>query len=91
VTTKKDIVKEIAERTGLTQAITKRVVQETLDAILDALAREGRIELRNFGVFVVRTRAERRARNPKTGEDVIVPSKRVVGFKPGRGMEARIK
>ena len=91
MTTKKDIVKEIAARTGLTQVDTKRVVQQTFDAILDALVQEGRIELRNFGVFTVKTRAERKARNPRTGAEVMVAAKKVVTFKPGRKMEELIK
>ena len=91
MTTKKDIVKEISARTGLTQVDTKRVVQQTFDAILDALAQEGRIELRNFGVFIVKARAARKARNPRTGEEVMVPSKKVVTFKPGRKMEELIR
>jgi len=88
--TKKGIVKEIAQRTGLTQVEAKRVVQATFDSIIDLLERHGRIEIRNFGVFAVKTRAQRKARNPRTGEEVMVPEKKVVTFKPGRIMEARI-
>ncbi len=88
--TKKDIVKTIAERLGLTQVETKEVVQCTLDAIIDALVESGSIELRNFGVFKVKHRAPRKARNPRTGEEVMVPAKKVVVFKPGRLMEEKI-
>jgi nucleoid DNA-binding protein len=52
--------------------------------------REGRIELRNFGVFEVRQRKPRKARNPRTGEQVKVPARRVVTFKPGRQMGERV-
>ena len=52
--------------------------------------REGRIELRNFGVFEVRERKPRKARNPRTGENVKVPAKLVVTFKPGREMGERV-
>jgi nucleoid DNA-binding protein len=62
-----------------------------LDGITDVIASEGRIELRNFGVFEVRRRKERRARNPRTGEQVFVPSKNVVTFKPGRLMTRRVQ
>ena len=51
---------------------------------------EGRIELRNFGVFQVRPRAARKARNPRTGRQVEVPEKFVVSFKPGKIMEERV-
>lgn len=90
VLTKKDIVRTISEETGLTQQQTKDVVQRTFDAIIEALAGERRIELRNFGVFEVKQRAARTARNPRTGVQVEVPEKFVVTFKPGKEMEARV-
>lgn len=88
--TKKDIVRTISEETGLTQQQTKDVVQRTFDAIIDCLADGRRIELRNFGVFEVKLRAARIARNPRTGVQVEVPEKFVVTFKPGKEMEARV-
>ena len=81
--TKKEIVKTISEEIGLTQLKTKKIVQKTFDAIVEALVTEGRIELRNFGVFEVKPRAARKARNPRTGDKVVVPAKNVVTFKPG--------
>lgn len=89
--TKKEIVKAIADKIGLTQVETKEVVQSTFDSIIEAIATQGRIELRNFGVFEVKQRAPRKARNPRTGEEVQVPAKKVVIFKPGRLMEERVK
>jgi len=68
--TKKEIVKTISEELGLTQLKTKEIVQKTFDAIVEALVEEGRIELRNFGVFEVKKRASRKARNPRTGREV---------------------
>ncbi len=88
--TKKEIVKIISEQTALTQAQTKEVVQRTLDAIIEAIVEEGRIELRNFGVFELRRRPPRKARNPQTGEPVDVPAKNVVVFKPGRVLEEKM-
>jgi nucleoid DNA-binding protein len=88
--TKKEIVKQISDDTGLTQLKTKEVVQKTFDAIVDTLLSEGRIELRNFGVFEVKRRKARKARNPRTGDRVDVPPKSVVTFKPGKEMEERI-
>ena len=87
--TKKEIVRAISEEIGLTQLQTKEIVQKTFDAIVDALVREERIELRNFGVFEVKRRAPRKARNPRTGDKVYVPEKFVVTFKPGKEMEER--
>lgn len=88
--TKKDIVRTISEEIGLTQQQTKEIVQKTFDAIIESLVKERRIELRNFGVFEVKHRAARNARNPKTGRQVSVPEKFVVTFKPGKEMEARV-
>jgi len=89
--TKKEIVKKISEDIGLTQLKTKDIVQRTLDAIIQTLVSEGRIELRNFGVFEVKRRAPRKARNPRTGDKVYVPSKNVVTFKPGKEMEELVR
>jgi len=91
VLTKKDIVRTISEEIGLTQQQTKIIVQKTFDAIVDSLVRERRIELRNFGVFEVKQRAARTARNPRTGRQVSVPEKYVVTFKPGKEMEAKVR
>src|SRR5260221_7937426 len=89
--TKKEIVKQISERIGLTQLKTKEIVQDTFNAIVDTLIEVGRIELRNFGVFEVKKRKARKARNPRTGEKVDVPPKNVVTFKPGKEMEERVR
>lgn len=89
--TKKEIVKTISEDIGLTQLKTKEIVQKTFDAIVETLVEDRRIELRNFGVFEVKKRAARKARNPRTGDKVFVPEKFVVTFKPGKEMEERVR
>jgi len=66
-------------------------VQRTFEALIEALVRDGRVELRNFGVFQIKTREARLARNPRTGEPVPVEAKNVVSFKPGKDMEARVR
>lgn len=91
VVTKKEIVKEISDEIGLTQLRTKEIVQKTFDAIVKTLIEERRIELRNFGVFEVKKRAARKARNPRTGDKVFVPEKYVVTFKPGKEMEEKVR
>ena len=88
--TKKEMARAIAEEMGLTQLQVQGVVRRVFDGITQTLVREGRIELRNFGVFAVRQRKPRKARNPRTGERVKVPAKLVVTFKPGREMEERV-
>ena len=88
--TKKDMAKAIAEEMGLTQIQAREIIQRVLDGITQTLLNEGRIELRNFGVFEVKKRKPRKARNPRTGENVKVPARLVVTFKPGREMEERV-
>lgn len=91
--TKKEIVKAISEELGLTQMQTKTIVQKTFESIITTLVEDPkhRIELRNFGVFEVKKRAARKARNPRTGTPVDVEEKYVVTFKPGKEMEDRVR
>jgi nucleoid DNA-binding protein len=89
--TKKDIVRQIADRIEETQLKTKEIVQLTFNAIVDTLIGVRRIELRNFGVFEVKLRKARKARNPRTNANVNVPPKFVVTFKPGKEMEERVR
>ncbi len=89
--TKKDIVMKVSNETNLTQIDVKKIVQRTLDAIVDSLQRGETVELRNFGVFKVKSRRGRLGRNPRTGEEVQVPEKKVVVFKPGLILKNRVK
>lgn len=89
--TKKEIVLKIAEQTKIKQVDIRRVVQKALDEIVAALARGERVELRNFGIFKIKTRRGRTGRNPRTGETVPVPAKKVVVFKRGLFMKQKIK
>ena len=89
--TKKELANTIAEETKLTQILVMDIIQRIFDGIIDTLEKEGRIELRNFGVFEVKQRKPRKARNPRTGEKVMVPAKKVVTFKPGLEMEEKVK
>ncbi len=88
--TKKDIVIKIAEETELKQIDVKIVVQKTLDHIVEALAKAETVELRNFGIFKVKSRKSRVGRNPKTGVTVPIPEKRIVSFKSGMIMKKRV-
>jgi nucleoid DNA-binding protein len=89
--TKKEIAIKIADETGIKQIIVKEVVQKTIDEMIEALAKGETLELRNFGVFKVKERKARIGRNPRTGETVSVPPKKVVTFKPGLVMKQRVK
>ncbi len=88
--TKKEMAQRIAEETGLPQMQVKAIVQRVFDGIVETLVENGRIELRNFGIFEVKKRKPRQARNPRTGEKVKVPGRMVVTFKPGREMQERV-
>ena len=89
--TKKDIVLKIANETGIKQIEVKRVVQATLDKITEYLASGQTVELRNFGIFKIKSRRGRLGRNPRTGQEVPVPPKKVVIFKPGLIMKRDVK
>lgn len=89
--TKKDIVMKVSNETNLTQIDVKRIVQRALDVIVESLERGETVELRNFGVFKVKKRRGRLGRNPRTGEEVSVPEKKVVVFKPGLILKQKVK
>lgn len=89
--TKRDMIERIAENVGVTGLQARQIVQATLDDMIQTLAATGRIELRNFGVFTVKVSAPRKARNPRTGETVMIGERRTVKFKAGKMMESAIQ
>lgn len=89
--TKKEIVLKISEETNIKQIDVKAVVQKTLDHIIIALSAGETVELRNFGVFKVKSRRSRIGRNPKTGQAVPIPERKVVSFKVGMVMKKKVK
>ena len=88
--TKKDIVIKIADDTEMKQIDVKRIVQRAFDHIVEALTKGETVELRNFGIFKVKSRKSRVGRNPKTGATIPIPEKRIVSFKPGMVMKKRV-
>jgi nucleoid DNA-binding protein len=88
--TRKDMARALAVAAGVPQVQAKDIVQGVFQAIVAALVQDGRIELRNFGVFAVKERGPRTARNLRTGQAVEVPARLVVTFQPGRQMEQRV-
>jgi nucleoid DNA-binding protein len=89
--TKHDLVIRISEETGIIQTQVFDVVQKTLDYIAEALAKGGKVELRNFGVFQVKIRKARVGRNPKKpATDVPIPARAMVKFKAGKEMKAEV-
>ncbi len=87
---KKEIVFSVANKTGRPSAEISTLCQSFLDQIVEELSSGNRLEFRDFGVFELKRRKERTARNPKTGEAVHVPARTVVAFKPGRIMKNRV-
>jgi nucleoid DNA-binding protein len=85
--TKADLVDEIAERTGLTKKDVADTVDQFLQAVSRALASGKHIEIRGFGTFKVKDRKSRLARNPRTGESVPVPPRRVPVFKVSKELK----
>jgi len=71
----------------MTQSDVAKIIEGTFDAISQSLSKGHRWELRDFGVFEVKTRASRIGRNPRTGDQVPVPERRVVTFRPGKRMK----
>ena len=89
--TKRDLAVNIAQKTGITQSLIQKVVDELLNEITETLAQGQGIELRNFGVFKIKNRKERIGRNPRTGETVSIPPKKIVYFKVGKILKERVK
>jgi nucleoid DNA-binding protein len=89
--TKKDIVKTVSESLNLNQTRAKEAVELVFSEICRALCDERRIELRNFGVFEAKQRAARKARNPRTNEEVMVPPRHVVTFQAGKLLEEMVR
>jgi integration host factor subunit beta len=79
-----------SENPGLKTHEVERIVDLFFNRIVDTLAEGGRVELRGFGAFSTRARDARKGRNPRTGESVDVPAKRVPHFKPGKDMRERL-
>lgn len=85
--TKADLVEKVANAAELTKKDAETLVEIVFESIIDSLNRGEKIELRGFGSFRVRSRGSRVGRNPKTGESVDIPAKRVPYFKPGKELK----
>src|SRR5437773_9558987 len=85
---KLDIINRLAERTGIPKMKAEQAVDALFHSMKEALARGDRIELRGFGVFVVKPRKRGIGRNPRTGEEVAIPSGKTIRFKPGKELQA---
>ncbi len=85
--TKADLVESVAKEAEMTKKDAEQLVEIVFDSIVNTLNQGEKIELRGFGSFRVRERNARKGRNPKTGEAVNIPAKRVAYFKPGKDLK----
>jgi len=88
--TKKELIDRIAENTNAKRVVVKSVIQSFLNEIIGELAKNNRLEFRDFGVFKTKMRVAREAQNPKTLERVQVPAKRAGKFKMARIMKEKL-
>ena len=88
--TKAELVEDVARAAELTKKDAERLVEIVFESIIETLNHGEKIELRGFGSFRVRERGARRGRNPKTGDPVSIPAKRVPYFKPGKELKELI-
>jgi DNA-binding protein HU-beta len=84
---KLDIINRVAEKTGVPKMKAEQAVDAIFHSMKEALTRGERIELRGFGVFVVKPRKRGVGRNPRTGEEVAIPSGKTIRFKPGKDLQ----
>ena len=88
--TKAELVEEVARVSELTKKHSEVIVNAVFESIVEALRKDDKIELRGFGSFRIRQRRSRQGRNPKTGDKVDVPAKRIPYFKPGKELKELI-
>jgi nucleoid DNA-binding protein len=88
--TKKDMAISIAAKSGIPPVRVTEIVQQVFDSVIETLVQEGRLELRGFGVFEVKRRQPRQARNPRTGEAVSVPERLAISFRAGQELQERL-
>lgn len=89
--TSKDIIKAISSETGLSYPYSQLIYKEFIDSFMNALKRDNKITLTNFGTFVVKKKNHRMGRNPRTGEEAIITARKVVKFKPCIALKRKIE
>lgn len=88
---KTELVAAVAEKAGLTKVDADKAVKAVFDAVTAELAKGEKVQLIGFGTFEVRARAEREARNLKTGAKIVVPAAKVPAFKAGAALKNAVK
>lgn len=88
--TKAELVREVAEKTGMTKKDTALVVNAVFETVMDALAKGEKVQIAGFGIFEVKERAERVGRNPRTGEEIKIPPRKVPIFRVGKELKTKV-
>ncbi|MDK1019363.1 MAG: HU family DNA-binding protein [Actinomycetota bacterium] len=88
---KGELIEAVARNTGESKALAEKLINETLDTIVDGVVASGRVQITGFGTFEARDRAARTARNPQTGAPIHVPATRVPAFKAGKSFKDAVK
>lgn len=89
--TKKDLIEKISKKVGLTKKAATESVDTVLSSIKDALSKGDKVVLTGFGTFKIRSRSQRKGRNPKTGQQIQIPSHKLPGFTAGKGLKKAVK
>ncbi len=89
--TKADMAEKLFEELGLNKREAKELVESLFDEIRESLEQDEQVKLSGFGNFDLRDKSERPGRNPKTGEEIPISARRVVTFKPGQKLKARVE
>lgn len=88
--TKTELIDSIAQDLNMSKAEAQRTLEVVLTRITDGLARDEKVQIQGFGTFLAKTRKERKGRNPQTGEEMLIPASRTVGFKPGSDLKSKV-
>lgn len=88
---KTELVAVVAAKAEVTQAVAEKVVNTFVDVVTETLASEEKVVVTGFGTFEVRHRVARRGKNPRTGEEIIVPAQKTPAFKAGKLLKDAVK
>lgn len=87
---KADLITAIAEKSGLTKKDAEKALKAFMESVEEALTKNDKVQLIGFGTFEVKERAERKGRNPKTLEEIVIPASKVPAFKPGKELKDKV-
>lgn len=89
--TKKELIEVVAKKANLTNKASKEAIKVFLNSIRDSLKREEKVVISGFGTFSLRIRKQKKGRNPKTGEAMMIAARRAPGFTPGKSLKKAVR